>query len=199
MGPVDLVDRMEPAAAEAGGDPGPLDRRLPELLFQGFPFGVIVSESLGIGRNIGKCLEHPALVAEFGGEDPPVPDELAFEEPSLEYDLEAVPLPEVDIEIDVPAEQVGEIQGQGILLAESVEGQDGAFIDRAPDHPGLGFHRTGIEAGPEQVFLFLHGQVVEIIDIVLEADHGARRIRKETKMLTGSEAAEVKDRLDLII
>ncbi len=195
--PVDLVDRVQAAGGEPGGDPGELDRRAQEVLAPRAAGLVEIIGRFRVGIGVAISPVGAPLVDELGGQDVAVAGETAVEIALLDEDAVGVALAQVGVEIDVPAEAaLDEVDGQGVLLAGLVQGGDEAVFDGSGDQDGLELDRHHLHLGPDAVLAAADDENAGLVDVVLQPPPGALGEAGQAQLLAGPDAAEVVDRLD---
>ena len=109
---------MQARAAEARGDPREAQRRAQEGLAQRPPVGLVVA---GAGGSLVAHRPQHALAAnELGGQDPPVARLPAIDVKRLDEHAERVAGPDLGIEVDVPLEDVGQVERELVALARAL-------------------------------------------------------------------------------
>ncbi|OPY07631.1 MAG: hypothetical protein A4E67_01176 [Syntrophaceae bacterium PtaB.Bin038] len=129
VGPADLEDRVESRLREARADPAETQRRLEEGLAQRAALGVVVV-GLAVDLEAVGPVRH-AVVDELGGQDGPVLAELAVAVEPLDEKAERVAPAQGRGEIDVPGEDVGEVEREQQVLRAAAHGGDQVVLDGA--------------------------------------------------------------------
>ena len=140
-----LEDGVEAAAAEAGGDPREAQRRAQEGLAERGAVPVVVARSLR--ALVAHCAQRPVAALEARGEDAPVAHEPPVEGELLHRHPERVAGLDLGVEVDVPGEDLGEVEGELGVLAGVGDGREEARLDLARDDRGAGVVRAGEDLG----------------------------------------------------
>src|SRR3990172_1869200 len=177
VGPRDLQDRVDPSFRETGGDPPVAQRRLQERFPQRFP--LVVEVGRPVPRVEAVRPVHVAVHGEFRREDVAVIPERAVEPPFLHQDPERIPLPEIRVEVDVPGEDVGELDRQQHRFAAPGEGGDDIRPDDAAQRsdPPLVFDRHLV--GPVAGLRADDPQDLLVVDVVGEGEDVIVRIESD--------------------
>ena len=113
---------MEPSCGESGTDPPEAQRRFQKDLPERPALFIIVTDFPFLLEGIGAI--DIAIVDEFGGKDLAVFLEYAIFIQSLNDDFAGVVSSQIRSKIDVPGENVGELQGKKQIFSALSQGRD---------------------------------------------------------------------------
>ena len=183
---------MQPGGGEPRADARELERRAEEGLAQGHAAGGVV---LGTARAVeAHRAQRAAAPHELGGEDAAVTREAALQVHLLHRHPERVAGLQLGVEVDVPLEDRGQVEGELVALTGLLDRAEQAGADPAGDRLGPRVVAARLDLCFEAVAVALDPQRPQLVDAVREGGEQAVRIEADVEGMADREPGQVVER-----